>query len=208
MWSGISYERPRRKKNAGALALLTAVVIACGCAGRSTTTVPSDDDDEHGTSGRAGRGGAGGSGGKAGGGGFAGRPAGSGGTAGSGGNDVPYEDPGCPDTPAPPAVIECDVFSVPSGCPDQMACKPYIDHPYGSGCDQQVFNMLCVYAGTGEQGTACDNGMSDCGEGYICVVGAAHGAHCLLMCPLDGSVPCPLGYVCGATDAEGIGVCA
>jgi hypothetical protein len=128
--------------------------------------------------------------------------------AGTGGSDVPFEDPGCPDTPAPPPVLECDAFSTPSGCSEGLACKPYIDHPYGSGCDQQVFNMLCVYPGTGVQGTPCGNGMSDCGEGYICVVGAAHGSVCLRMCPLDGSVRCPLGFVCGATDAEGIGVCA
>lgn len=189
--------------------MLAALAVAFGCAGRSVTAEPSDDDDA--ASGRGGAGGTGGRGGKAGQGGSAGRAAGSGGmagTAGTGGTDMPYEDPGCPDTPAPPAQIECDVFSTPGGCPDGMACKPYIDHPYGSGCDQQVFNMLCVYAGDGQQGAVCDSGMFECAEGYICVIGAAHGARCLRMCPLDGSVACPLGYVCGATDAEGIGVCA
>jgi hypothetical protein len=206
MWSGISFAGPRRQKNAGALTLFAAVLVALGCAGRSTSALPSDDDDDHASN--SGRGGKGGGGGKAGRGGSAGRAAGSGGMAGTGGTDVPYMDPGCPDLPAPAPVLECDVFSTPSGCPDGMACKPYIDHPYGSGCDQQSFNMLCVYAGSGEQGDPCDSGMSDCAEGHICVVGAAHGPHCLRMCPLDGTITCPSGFVCGATDAEGIGVCA
>src|SRR5262249_28445885 len=115
--------------------------------------------------------------------------------------------PGCPDAAAPTPTLECDVFEEVSSCPDGTACKPQIEHPYGSGCDQQVFNMRCVFPGVGLQGAPCDSRMSDCADGYICAVGAAHGPHCLQMCPLDGVRHCPSGYVCGPTDAEGIGVC-
>jgi hypothetical protein len=203
MWSG--YRRPSSRPpwRAGGVAL-ALVFAAQACAGRSTSIEPSaDDDSDH--AGRSASGGKGGSG--AGRGGSAGHAAGKGAAAGTDESDVPYNDPGCPDAAAPNPILECNVFAVPSGCPDGTACKPQIEHPYGSGCDQQVFNMRCVYPGIGEQGAGCENGMSDCAEGYLCVIGAAHGAHCLQMCPLDGSTRCPAGYVCGATDADGIGVC-
>lgn len=187
--------------------MLALLVATWGCAGRSTSSERSADDDDHDAGGRAGMGGKGGSGGKAGRGGSSGQAAGKGGAAGSGGSDVPYDDPGCPDAAAPSPIVECNVFDVPSSCPAGTACKPQIEHPYGSGCDQQVFNMRCVYPGSGQQGAPCDNGMVDCADGFLCVVGAAHGAHCLHMCPLDGSTRCPAGFVCGATDADGIGVC-
>lgn len=184
--------------------LLATAGVAFACAGRSTS-VTSDDDAAS-----AGKGGRGGSAGAAGAMHLAGR-GGVGGTAGSatgGTGDVPYVDPGCPDAAAPPGVMECNVFDAVSTCGAGLACKPDIDHPYGSGCDQQVFNLRCVFPGTGEQGAACGNGMADCAAGFICVVGASHGARCLKMCPLDGSTECPSGYVCGPTDADGIGVCA
>jgi hypothetical protein len=189
--------------------LVFAAAVANACAGRSTS-VTSDDDTQNGA---AARGGNGGRGGAAGGGGsmqLAGR-GGTGATAGAatgGTGDVPYEDPGCPDAAAPPAIVECNVFDAVSACAAGLACKPEIDHPYGSGCDQEVFNMRCEPPGIGQQGAPCGSGMSDCAEGFICVLGASHGAVCLRMCPLDGSTRCPSGYICGPTDADGIGVCA
>jgi hypothetical protein len=152
-------------------------------------------------------GGSGGKGARAGSGGSGGLSAGRAGAGTGGTGEVPFEDPGCPDLVPPDAVIECDVFT-PGACGDGFACKPQLDHPFGSGCDQQVLNMRCTLPGTGQQGDGCDNGMVDCGEGFICVVGASHGARCLRMCPLDGSTRCPSGYVCGPTDADGIGVCS
>jgi hypothetical protein len=116
-------------------------------------------------------------------------------------------DPGCPDAAPPEPVVECSVFATPSGCPDGFVCKPSIEHPYGSGCGQQVFDMYCLTPGTGTQGTSCDDGFTDCAGGYICVIGAASGARCLSMCPLDGSARCPSGFVCSPTDVEGVGVC-
>jgi len=186
-----------------------ALAVALGCAGRSTSNA-ADDDDDH-VSGRGGNGGKGGgsaNGGTSGKGGQGGKggAAGQGGSAGTGG-DVPYVDPGCPDAAAPAPVLECDVFEEVSSCPPGTACKPQIVHPYGDGCDQQVFNMRCTTPGTGQQGAPCENGMSECAAGLICVVGGEHGAHCLQMCPLDGPTNCPSWAVCGATDAEGIGVC-
>ena len=139
----------------------------------------------------------------------AGRGGGAGATSGTGGTgDMPYNDPGCPDAAAPEAVLECDVFDTTNTCPAGLACKPDVEHPFGTGCDQQTFNMRCVIAGSGQQGDSCEGGMSDCAEGFICVLGAAHGPQCLRMCPLDGSTRCPSGYICGATDADGVGVCA
>jgi hypothetical protein len=207
MWSGFRSFLPRLRGPRRFAPALFAVV-AFACAGRSTM-VSSDDDTTSGdgarggTSGRAGNAGTGGTMHVAGRGGSAGAPSSTGGSG-----DTPYTDPGCPDAAAPAAVVECNVFDTVNTCGDGLACKPDIQHPFGSGCDQQVFNMRCVSAGTGQQGDACDDGMSDCAEGFICVVGAAHGPLCLRMCPLDGSTRCPSGYVCGATDADGIGVCA
>ena len=185
----------------GALALIIAA-----CSGRSVLRPPEDDAGATGatggTSGSGGKGGRGGTGGSAG---LAGK-AGMAGTGGTG--EMPFEDPGCPDIPPPDAIIECDVFDSPGVCGEGFACKPELDHPFGSGCDQEVLNMRCVLPGTGQQGEPCDDGMTSCADGFICVIGASHGARCLHMCPLDGSIRCPSGYVCGPTDADGIGVCA
>jgi hypothetical protein len=140
---------------------------------------------------------------------------GGGGRAGSGakaggageGSEPPYLDPGCPDAAAENGIIECDPFSTPSGCGEGLACKPSIMHPYGDGCDQQIFNLLCRPAGSGTQGMECE-ATGDCAEGFICVVGAGAGKLCLRMCELGGEMTCPPGYLCGETDAKGVGVCA
>ena len=207
MWSGNRSVRLRCPAF-GLGWLAVGVLAATACSGRSTVSpggadeagAPSQPGQSGGKGGGAGRGGAAGGAGVA-----AGQP----GLAGSGGTgDMPFEDPGCPDAAAPTAVVECGVFDAMSACPVGLACKPDITHPFGSGCDQQVFNMRCVPPGPGVQGDPCEGGMAACSDGYICVVGASHGAHCLRMCPLDGSTHCPSGYVCGPTDADGIGVCA
>jgi hypothetical protein len=149
-------------------------------------------------------------------GGFAGANV-SGGTAGKGGSsgnstggsktEPPDTDPGCPDIPAPPGFYECSVFETPTGCGPDEGCYPTIDHPFGAGCDQQVHGSRCAYAGPGTQGDFCPNGTLDCAAGYICIGGAQSGSRCMLMCPVDGSSPCPPGLFCGETDAQGVGVC-
>jgi hypothetical protein len=208
MWSGYRsfFSRPFGPQ---AVVLVAVAVVAFACSGRSTV-VTSDDDATAGSPAAGGKGGRAGAAGKGGSMQLAGR-GGSGGSAGkaSGGTgDVPYDDPGCPDASAPPGTSECNVFDTVSACAPGLACKPDVEHPYGTGCDQQVINMLCVAPGSGQQGDSCEGGMSDCGEGFLCVLGASHGPRCLRMCPLDGSTRCPSGYVCGPTDADGIGVCA
>ncbi len=119
-----------------------------------------------------------------------------------------YEDPGCPDAEAPPGYVECDVFGNPSGCEAGDGCYPYVEHPFGEGCDVQTFGAVCYAAGTGTQGAECGSGTEGCAAGYICVVGAKPGKRCVQMCDLDAPNPCPDGLICGETDVEGVGVCA
>ncbi len=200
MWSGKRFFRVQRS---GSIAGLAAV-LAAACSGRSVSTPP----DENAAGSVASSSGAGGNAGRAGrgSGGSGGLGVGKAGTGGTG--EPPFEDPGCPDLAPPPAVLECNVFDTGSPCGDGFACKPQLEHPFGTGCDQQVLNMLCVVPGTGQQGDACEGGMSECADGFICVVGSSHGARCLRMCGPDGSMRCPSGYVCSLTDADGIGVCS
>jgi len=208
MWSGNRSVRSRRRASGLGWSLAVGVLVATACSGRSTV-VPGGDEQAGSASPTGHSGGKGGSGGRAGTAGGAGLAAGKPGLAGTGGTgDVPFDDPGCPDAEAPAPIVECGVFDDVNACPDGLVCKPDIAHPYGAGCGQQVFNMRCVPPGPGVQGDPCDTGMSACAEGFICVVGASHGALCLRMCPLGGSTRCPSGYVCGPTDADGIGVCA
>jgi hypothetical protein len=216
MWSGKDSRTThgRRVFRGSLFALAVGLAAAAGCSGRSRLLDgPPQLDGEGGETNEPGvTGGSSGAGGKsvpaAGSGGSAGSSgnAGKGGSAGKG-SDPPYVDPGCPDAEAPQGIIECDPFSTPSGCGEGLACKPNIMHPYGTGCDQQVFSMLCRPAGPGTQGMECES-TSDCAEGFICVVGAGAGTLCLHMCELGGELTCPVGFVCGETDAEGIGVCA
>jgi hypothetical protein len=189
----------------GKISLLVGLLAAASCSGRSRT-IDGPRLQEYGDGGddlpaNGGVGGASGLGGSSG----RGGSSGGGGTAGTTG-EPPYVDPGCPATPPPMGIRECDPFSTPSGCLAGLACKPHIEHPYGEGCDQQTFSMLCELAGTGIMGSPCDSGF-DCSDGLICIVGAGAGSVCLPMCELDGSAVCPPGYVCSETDARGVGVC-
>jgi hypothetical protein len=197
MWSGKDSRTThgRRVFRGSLFALAAGLTAAAGCSGRSRLLDgPPHLDGEGGETNEPGvTGGSSGAGGKSAPAAGSGGSAGSSGTAGKGGSagkgsDTPYDDPGCPDAAAPQGIIECD----PS---------------YGTGCDQQVFSMLCRPAGPGTQGMECES-TSDCAEGFICVVGAGAGTLCLHMCELGGALTCPVGFVCGETDAEGIGVCA
>jgi hypothetical protein len=207
MWSGsfsaskLEWQFPR-----AAVAALVVSSIAIGCSGRSSTVlVPPDQSATGGTGGsgsggasQAGRGGFGGSGG--------GR-AGSAG-AGAGGREDPYVDPGCPDTPAPEGVKECDIFAMPSGCPAGTGCYPDLVHPYGTGCDQQTLNLVCRVAGSGVEGDLCGAGTDGCAPGFTCIVGAESGKRCLRICNPGMGLYCEPGAICGDTDARGIGVCS
>ena len=201
--SAVANARRPTQRRATALGVLLALVLGAGCGGESVSV---DGGGAGEPSGGMVSGGTGGSGGTS-----------SGGTSGSGkggsstgGSSVepPDTDPGCPDTPAPPGMYECDVFGTPSGCGSQEGCYPTIEHPFGTGCDQQVHGSRCLFAGYGVQGEFCPGGTLDCAPGFICIVGAQSGSRCMRMCPIDGSMPCPPGLFCGETDALGVGVCA
>jgi len=215
MWSGIVTGSTLLSRTLFGLLLggSAALLVTAGCSGRSSRLDgPALREGEGGeaepnpSAGRSGNPGSGGAGATS-------RDAGTDATGGTAGNaaadagDEPYVDPGCPDAAVTPGRIECDPFVLPSGCSAGFACKPSIEHPFGNGCDQQRFNMLCRPAGFGVQGDECSS-VADCADGFLCVVGAGAGKLCLRMCPLDGTGACPPGYVCGETDALGVGVCA
>ncbi|HEX6273469.1 MAG TPA: hypothetical protein VFZ53_10520 [Polyangiaceae bacterium] len=197
--------RVRARSILGIVAL--GAVLFGGCGGSSKVV---EGDDGGAGEGAAPSGGATAAGGTAGVAGTSGT--GTGGTSGTstGGSagEPPDTDPGCPDIPAPPGRYECDVFGSPSGCESGEGCYPTIEHPFGTGCDQQVHGSRCAYAGTGVQGEFCPGGTLDCAPGFICIVGAQSGSRCMRMCAIDGSMPCPSGLFCGETDAFGVGVCA
>jgi hypothetical protein len=133
-------------------------------------------------------------------------PDASGGGLSDAGPDV-YDDPGCPDVPPPPSIVECDVFSEPSGCAPDMGCYPYVEHPFGEGCDLQSFGAVCIPVGSGVQGSECDSDTDGCAAGYACVVGAQSGKRCVKICDLNAPNSCDNGLICGETDVEGVGVC-
>ena len=181
-----------------AVAVICSVFSLLHCGG----TVQISVDDAGGASGR----------GHAGRLGHAGRNAtsgsgGAGATPADAGFDV-YEDPGCPDVGAPTEVKECDPFSATPTCPTGLACFPFVEHPFGVGCDAQRFGTACRPAGTGQQGDNCGGGGQSCGAGFVCVVGSQPGKHCVQLCPIGGQKVCPAGMICGELDVEGYGVCS
>lgn len=119
-----------------------------------------------------------------------------------------YVDPGCPDVGAPTKVNECDPFAAVSTCPFGQGCFPFVDHPFGAGCDAQSFGTVCRAAGTGQQGDSCGSQGESCAAGYVCVVGSQPGMHCVKLCRMGGEKVCPAGLICGELDVEGYGVCS
>jgi len=180
-----------------ALAVICSVFALLHCGG--TAVVSPDDGAGAGGRGHAGRVG------------VAGRDS----RSGSGGLDAPldagfdvYVDPGCPDVGAPVEINECDPFATISGCPLGQGCFPFVDHPFGAGCDAQSFGTTCRPAGTGQQGDTCGNGVDGCASGFVCVVGSQPGKHCVQLCPVGSQKACPAGMICGDLDVEGYGVCS
>jgi len=136
--------------------------------------------------------------------------------AGSGGAVTPlpdagldaYVDPGCPDVGAPVEVNACDPFAAVPTCPEGQGCFPFVEHPFGTGCDAQSFGTVCRAAGTGLQGDVCGGGSAGCAAGFVCVVGSQPGKHCVQLCRIGGQKVCPAGMICGELDVEGYGVCS
>jgi len=119
-----------------------------------------------------------------------------------------YVDPGCPDVGAPIKVNQCDPFSATPTCPAGEGCFPFVEHPFGEGCDAQRFGTECHASGAGQQGADCGGGGIGCASGFVCVVGSQPGKHCVQLCPLSGPSVCPAGMICGELDVEGYGVCS
>jgi len=210
MWSG-RFLRARFGRKVLVLVAwpLSIVVFGLACSGRSETIVlPPEESGTGGTDPGTG-GSASGRGGTGGGGRDAGPDASDAAAdASEDGGEEPFEDPGCPDLPAPEGVVECDIFGTPTGCPEGTGCYPDLTHPFGSGCDQQTLDIVCRAAGSGLEGDLCGTGTGGCAPGFTCIVGAEAGKRCLRICSPTGGLACPPGAVCGETDARGIGVCA
>lgn len=185
---------------AGMVALVLSLASGCGGA-------VSHDDPEPASSGRGGskpsKAGAA-SGGQA-----AGGATSLGGNFSSGGSLVdpdPVES-GCPMLELPPPDLKCDPFS-PGSCGPGAACYPYVDHPEGSGCDQQRYGTICLAAGAGHQGDLCGEEIDQgCAEGFVCVVGQRAGKRCAALCKLGSVDQCAGGLICGELDVAGFGVC-
>ncbi len=114
-----------------------------------------------------------------------------------------FVDPKCPNTPPPNTAYECDVAKQ-KGCKAGEACSPFVDYPTDP-CDPETYGSLCIPAGTGTQGSACD-GQRACAAGYICVITGA-GTNCAKYCDLNNPSGCTDGLICDAVDVSGVGVC-
>ena len=69
-----------------------------------------------------------------------------------------------------------EVLALELSGPERMTI--FVDHPQGSGCDQQRYGTVCLAAGQGKQGDLCGDGAGDCAEGFVCVVGQRAGKRC------------------------------
>jgi hypothetical protein len=181
-----------------ALALLCSGFALLHCGGTVTTTLA--DGGSGGSAGQAGR--------------SAGHAGQSSSQAGGGAGSLPvdagfdeYVDPGCPDAGQPTQVNNCDPFALVTTCPEGQGCYPFVDQPL-VGCAPQMFGTVCSVAGTGRQGEVCGDGTNDCASGFVCVVGAQPGKHCVQLCLMSQVDSCPRGMICGELDVEGYGVCS
>jgi hypothetical protein len=114
---------------------------------------------------------------------------------------------GCNPENLPPPEIECDPFGA-NTCGPGRGCYPFVDHPEGSGCDQQRYGTVCLSAGQGTQGQLCGETASDwCAPGFVCVVGQRAGKRCAALCELGTANTCKGGLICGDLDVAGFGVC-
>jgi hypothetical protein len=126
-----------------------------------------------------------------------------GGTA-SGGVSSTYVDPGCSAQAGTDVYAECDPLGDSSDCPIGGGCFPVTTYP-SSTCQSEVYQMLCLPAGTAKQWDSCTT-LTDCAAGFTCVVGS-DGTMCLKMCDPTVASSCPTGLFCDAVDLQGIGIC-
>lgn len=130
-----------------------------------------------------------------------------GGSAGAGLVDPDPVETGCAAADLPPPDFECDAFT-PGSCGAGFGCYPFVDHPEGSGCDQQRYGTVCLPAGAKTQGELCGESEADwCAPGFVCVVGQRAGKRCAALCELGAPNTCQGGLICGDLDVAGFGVC-
>jgi len=191
----------------GSFALALASASACGGAVAHNDDVPSAGQSHGGThtaqaGSRSGGGGGGGATGRAGSGGSSGAV-----SAGGSLTDPPPVDEGCPMQQPPQVDMQCDPFN-PGECGAGSGCYPFVDHPQGSGCDQQRYGTVCLSAGQGKQGDLCGDDVGDfCAAGFVCVVGQRAGKRCAALCQPGATDQCTGGLICGDLDVAGFGVC-
>jgi hypothetical protein len=114
-----------------------------------------------------------------------------------------FDDPGCPEQPAPVRSVECDPLAEVPGCPAGTGCAPFVEYP-NAACAAEAYGTRCTTVGTGRQGDPCSS--SRCAEGFLCVA-TGRGTQCAQLCALPGANTCPAGLVCGNVDIEGYGSC-
>ena len=189
----------------GCSALLLGVTLGCGGAVEKDGPESTAGRSSHGgkSSGEAGAAATSGSFGRAG----SGASAGSETLPDGGLIDPPPVVSGCPAQDLPPPDLACDPFT-PGGCGHGAGCYPFVDHPQGSGCDEQHYGTVCLPAGHAAQGMMCgEDGGDWCAPGLVCVVGQRAGKRCAALCKLGVANQCTGGLICGDLDVAGFGVC-
>lgn len=115
-----------------------------------------------------------------------------------------YQDPGCPDAPAPIIDNQCDPLKpAPGDCYSGEACYPYVIYPT-EPCEAEIYGALCEPAGTGQQSDPCYG--EACAPQHVCVITGA-GTQCVRLCDLNKPASCPDGFVCEPIDVLGYGGC-
>jgi len=183
-------------------ASVALVLLAAGCAG----SVERGGAPNEG--GSASGGGSGSTGPSSGGKGPGRAGAGSGGSAQAGTAIVDPDpvDTGCPEVDPLPPDLQCDPFTA-NSCGPGLGCYPFVEHPAGTGCEQQRYGTVCAPAGTGLQGDACGQDAGTCAPGFVCVVGQGAGKRCTALCQLGKPNSCSGGLLCGDLDVAGFGAC-
>jgi hypothetical protein len=117
-------------------------------------------------------------------------------------DDFPiFREDACPDSTAPPPPLECDPFNQ-STCPFRQACYP-IPPRASDSCHPGRYATICLTAGSGMQGTPCNDG-TDCAAGFLCVK-AGSGDQCVKLCRTNQFDACADGRVCRELDVTGSG---
>jgi hypothetical protein len=113
-----------------------------------------------------------------------------------------YHDDACVDAPVEPPPIECDPFATVNQCSGGRSCFP-IPPRATDNCNPGRYGTLCLFGGTGTQGTPCENG-SECAGGFICVKSGA-GDQCVKLCRTNQYDSCGDGRICREVDVTGSG---